>query len=274
MWGAIATIGILANLGTPCPGGTATPVDSVLDATAAIRSWMHGATRDHEEDAIVSTLAHLSPPTRATVLRELDLAGDKYDRDHLVFDDVDDPARRRVLLHLIAETAPYQTELAVISDVDDTVFALFAPPPDPRHRNAFYWRAEGDVRGDVHYVTGRPKLFVHGLIPRLARDGMPRGTLELGSLRRILLHGRGGVAKEKLEDIERILLLYPAQQFVLVGDDRDRDPEVYREIQRRHPGRIAAVFIRSAGGTPRDTTAYPGQTFFTTFDAETLSASP
>ena len=48
----------------------------------------------------------------------------------------------------------------------------------------------------------------------------------------------------KLHEIDDILATYPALLFVLLGDSGQEDARIYREVVRRHPGRIRAIYIR------------------------------
>jgi phosphatidate phosphatase APP1 len=41
---------------------------------------------------------------------------------------------------------------------------------------------------------------------------------------------------------------FPRRKFLLVGDSGERDPEVYAEVARRHPDRVAGVAIREVEG--------------------------
>jgi phosphatidate phosphatase APP1 len=60
------------------------------------------------------------------------------------------------------------------------------------------------------------------------------------------------IFEHKVQKIRALLKLLP-NQVVLVGDSAERDPEVYAEILKSCPARVAAVFIREiTGGMPRD----------------------
>ena len=48
----------------------------------------------------------------------------------------------------------------------------------------------------------------------------------------------------KTESIIRILNMYPEKRFILIGDNAEKDPYIYHEIDQNYPGRIAAIFIR------------------------------
>ena len=64
--------------------------------------------------------------------------------------------------------------------------------------------------------------------------------------------------------IEGVVESFEQRRFVLVGDTGERDPEIYAAVARKHPDRIAKIYLRDpqAGGTPgideRLATAYEG----------------
>jgi phosphatidate phosphatase APP1 len=48
----------------------------------------------------------------------------------------------------------------------------------------------------------------------------------------------------KFKEIENIMKAYPALNFVLIGDSGQEDPKIYREVVKKFPGRVLAVYIR------------------------------
>jgi len=42
----------------------------------------------------------------------------------------------------------------------------------------------------------------------------------------------------------------PQVRFTLVGDDGERDPEIYADIQKRFPDRITAIWIHKVNPDP------------------------
>jgi phosphatidate phosphatase APP1 len=48
----------------------------------------------------------------------------------------------------------------------------------------------------------------------------------------------------KFREIEQIFEAYPHLNFVLVGDSGQEDPVIYREVVKRFPGRVLAIYIR------------------------------
>lgn len=141
-------------------------------------------------------------------------------------------------------------ELAVVSDLDDTVIPKAKPDlaeaPFPGVR-ALYdlleHRRSGKV-GDVYYVTARTPERVSEVPAYLAEHGMPAGAIATGT------STVPWVAQpEKVRDIEAILAKTKTQKFVLFGDSSHRDPEVYKEILAKHPDRILAAFIHKVTKT-------------------------
>jgi phosphatidate phosphatase APP1 len=45
--------------------------------------------------------------------------------------------------------------------------------------------------------------------------------------------------------IVRILEAFPQQQFILFGDNTQRDPWIYASIAKKCPGKIFAIYIRN-----------------------------
>ena len=54
-----------------------------------------------------------------------------------------------------------------------------------------------------------------------------------------------------LAAIETILAFYPQLRFLLIGDNGQRDVEIYARAVRDFPGRVAAVFIRDVAGSSK-----------------------
>jgi phosphatidate phosphatase APP1 len=60
-----------------------------------------------------------------------------------------------------------------------------------------------------------------------------------------------GHAGHKLGAIRRILDLFPALPFILIGDSGQEDPEIYHRVVHDHPDRILAVYIRNVTPHPQ-----------------------
>ena len=245
------------------------------ELTRAITMLQRGGTGDLEERGILALLRLLPALERAQLLRLIDQGGDKYDLDHLVFQDVDDARRRAELLALIEEAgralrAAGAHELGIISDIDDTVAPYGSDKGDGDRfpgAGALYHALERGPAGtgqagDIHYVTARPPLVLGDAYRRLREAEVPVGTVDDGDLGEVIFRGERGMEREKLRDIERQLQLHPGQRFVLIGDDSQRDPEVYRSILQQHGDQVAGVYIHRVGGDARGAEDFPGVQFF------------
>ncbi|WP_051551776.1 App1 family protein [Nocardioides sp. URHA0020] len=99
----------------------------------------------------------------------------------------------------------------------------------------------------VFYVSSSPWNLYAFLVGFLRHRDFPLGPVLL----RDLIGDKDGRAR-KHERISEILELHPHLPFVLIGDSGEKDPEVYADIVREHPGRVLAVYIREVRLDPGD----------------------
>lgn len=90
-------------------------------------------------------------------------------------------------------------------------------------------------------VSGTPVALAPRVQAFLAAGGFPFAGLRLRDLGPRTLSGYK-------EPVLRELLSGFPQAVVLVGDSGERDPEIYAALRAEFPGRVAAIFIRDAGG--------------------------
>lgn len=102
-------------------------------------------------------------------------------------------------------------------------------------------------RNPVFYVSSSPWNLHSFLQGFLRHRDFPLGPVLL----RDLVGTRAGRAR-KHERIEEVLALHPQLPFVLIGDSGEKDPQVYADIVRAHPGRVLAVYIREVRLDPGD----------------------
>lgn len=167
------------------------------------------------------------------------------------------PAHVRVRVPTEAAT------FGVVSDVDDTILqtgvqrvgrmvlqtftgSALTRTPFPGAVELYRDLARGGSN-PVFYVSSSP-WNLHGFLHAfLVHRGFPLGPVLL----RDLLGSSAG-REEKHGRIREVLALHPDLPFVLIGDSGERDPEIYAEIVREHPGRILAVYIRETRLDPGD----------------------
>jgi phosphatidate phosphatase APP1 len=159
----------------------------------------------------------------------------------------------------------HAARFGVISDVDDTIlesgvqrlglmlrqtFTGSALTRTPFPGAAELYRdlaGQGAEANPVWYVSSSPWNLHAFLRAFLEHRDFPLGPLLL----RDLIGTRAGRAR-KHERIEEVLRLHPQLRFVLIGDSGERDPQIYADIVRAHPGRILAVYIREVRLDPGD----------------------
>jgi phosphatidate phosphatase APP1 len=120
---------------------------------------------------------------------------------------------------------------------------------------AFYQALEkggdGTRLNPIFYVSSSP-WNIHDIIADFMDiQRIPRGPINLRDwdiVLSALTSSRLGNFKEPV--IREIMDLYPALPFILIGDNSQKDPEIYRAILDRYPGRIPAIYIRNVDANP------------------------
>lgn len=157
---------------------------------------------------------------------------------------------------------------SVVSDIDDTIkhsqvldrrellLNTFARPfhsvPGMAQRYRRFARADAATR--FHYVSTSPLQLYPALAGFLAEAGFPEGSMHLREATRwrALVADEETSAGHKRGAIEHLLATFPQRRFILIGDAGERDPDIYADLARRHPGRIALIAIRRVGDTDDD----------------------
>lgn len=163
------------------------------------------------------------------------------------------------------------TSFGVISDLDDTVIQSRITSflqavrtvmlGNARTRlpfpgvAAFYQALEKGGDGarinPIFYVSSSP-WNIHDIIADFMDiQRIPRGPINLRDwdiVLSALTSSRLGTFKEPV--IREILQLYPSLPFILIGDNSQKDPEIYRRILDEFPGRILAIYIRNVDANP------------------------
>jgi phosphatidate phosphatase APP1 len=249
--------------------------DSVLDN---VRNMFHRFESDEVPGALVAARAALGDEVRAVTDQEgyfefvLDLP--RPLDDPRVWEPVElellAPPAPAGVAHATAQVLiPRDPQYAVISDLDDTVLHSHATSlwqmakltllhnahtRLPFEGVAGFYQAlqrgrDGEALNPVFYVSNSPWNLYDLLEDFLDLHGIPRGPL---LLRDWSLRSLKAGATHKLAAIEALLAAYPGLQVVLVGDSGERDPEIYRQVVLRHPGRVLAVYVRDVAPERHD----------------------
>ncbi len=159
------------------------------------------------------------------------------------------------------------SDIAVVSDIDDTIMktgltqgltslrrtllrdvAGRRPVPGMSTFYAGLARGNGAPRSvPFFYVsTGSWNIYDY-LVAFMNLHSFPRGPLFLTdwgpTAERVMRDGR----EHKRRSIRALLEGNPEQEFVLIGDVGQGDPENYEQMAREFPGRIRAIFVVYVG---------------------------
>lgn len=186
----------------------------------------------------------------------------------------DEPVTAQSTILIPQEKAEY----GVISDIDDTVLQTEATSLLRMMKKTFLYNAktrlpfkgvaalyralhEGShlspIKNPLYYVSSSPWNIYDMLEDFLEIQDIPAGPL---LLRDISLNPntllKSSHKSHKLKQIEKIFRFTGDLPFILIGDSGQKDPEIYLEVVRRHPGRILAVYIRDVSKETRDQLVY------------------
>ena len=104
---------------------------------------------------------------------------------------------------------------------------------------------EDSPNAPVIYLSNGPWNLAGPITDFLDRHGFPAGALLLtdwGISPRALF--RSGTA-HKRGSLERLAEEVPGVDWVLIGDDGEHDPAIYRDFARAHPQQVAAIALRT-----------------------------
>ncbi len=163
---------------------------------------------------------------------------------------------------------PHSTQYAFISDIDDTVLVSHSATTgkrlkvmftkNPRSRKTFadvarYYHllsiahTEAPVINPFFYVSSSEWNLYDDLNEFFKHNGLPKGAFLLSQIKRWHQLFKTGQTKHqgKLIRIVRIMEAFPKQRFVLLGDNSQKDPEIYAALANKYPDNVAAIYLRN-----------------------------
>jgi hypothetical protein len=157
--------------------------------------------------------------------------------------------------------------VSVISDIDDTIKITevhdkklilentFARPFRPAPGMPALYRRWAEQGAAFHYISNSPLPLLHAITAFLAAESFPMGSVGLKPFRwkdGTFLELFDAPEAHKQGVIEGVVEAFEERRFVLVGDTGERDPEIYAAVARKHPDRVAKIYLRDPqpGGTP------------------------
>lgn len=159
---------------------------------------------------------------------------------------------------------PPDAEYGIISDIDDTIVKTTATDLLAMSRITFLNNAKtrlpfagvsefykalqlgrnGKRNNPFFYVSSSPWNLYDLLKDFLDLNEIPAGPLLLRDFGSNKKPEGDSHMSHKFKEIEQILQSYPLLNFVLVGDSGQEDPVIYREVVKKYPHRVLAIYIR------------------------------
>jgi phosphatidate phosphatase APP1 len=106
------------------------------------------------------------------------------------------------------------------------------------------WQLYGPLRRFLFEQEQFPAGTVH-------MKNLRKNMLDRGALKDIMAFAVGGdlaTLDQKIRQITNLMIHLPRRKFILVGDSGEKDPEVYRAIQKLFPDQVLQVYIRDVLG--------------------------
>ncbi len=173
----------------------------------------------------------------------------------------------------VVETAellkPFESKLGIISDIDDTflvshsnnffkkLYVLLLRNLDKRKifdDVADHYKAlssagqEDEISSNSFFYVSSSEWNLYEFIDSFAKKHeLPKAVIKLKKIKTgisdFLFTGRGS-HDHKFEKIKDIISFYPTLQYVLLGDDTQKDTFIYERVCKIFPQNIKAVYIR------------------------------
>jgi phosphatidate phosphatase APP1 len=131
--------------------------------------------------------------------------------------------------------------------------ATFLEPFEAVPGMADAYRQWGRQRAHFVYLSNGPWPLYPLLEKFMTAERFPLGVFEMQDFRvkdSSVMNLFADPVVSKMSRIEKYFVTYPKARFVLVGDSGEKDPEIYGEIARKHPERVAHIFIRNTSDEP------------------------
>ena len=164
---------------------------------------------------------------------------------------------------------PFESKVGVISDIDDTFLVSHSGNffkklyillfKNINKRKVFedvvpHYQAlsragqENETASNSFFYVSSSEWNLYEFIDTFARlHKLPKAVIKLKKIKTgisdFLFTGRGS-HDHKFEKIKDIIMFYPNLDYVLLGDDSQKDPYLYERIVKIFPENIKAIYIR------------------------------
>lgn len=157
---------------------------------------------------------------------------------------------------------PPEQKYGVIVDVDDTVMITALPRPFLAAWNSFVLNEHARIptpgmavlmdriknshpQAPFMYLSTGAWNITPALRRFLTRNGYPKGTFLLTDWGPTRDRWFRSGAQHKVNSLKRLVEEFPDINWILIGDDGQRDPDIYNGFAVRYPDNVAAILIRN-----------------------------
>ena len=163
---------------------------------------------------------------------------------------------------------PHSTQYGFISDIDDTVLVSHSArtgkklrvlfTKNPRSRKTFsdvvkfynllaLSHTTPETLNPFFYVSSSEWNLYDNLNEFFKFNDLPKGAFLLNQIKKWYQLFKTGASKHegKLVRTKRIFDAFPKQRFVLLGDNSQKDPEIYMALANKYPEKVVAIYIRN-----------------------------
>lgn len=171
---------------------------------------------------------------------------------------------------------PFESKYGIISDIDDTFLISYSgnifkklyvmllkninkrkifENVVPHYKALSSYGQNNEYAFNSFFYVSSSEWNLYDFINEFARrHELPKAVIKLKKIKTgisdFLMTGRGG-HDHKFEKIKDIISFYPNIQYVLIGDDSQKDPYIYERICKIFPLNVKAVYIRKTKKTAK-----------------------
>lgn len=157
---------------------------------------------------------------------------------------------------------PPEQKIGIVSDIDDTVMITALPRPMLAAWNSFVVNEHARIptpgmsvlmdrikrsqpEAPFMYLSTGAWNVAPALRRFLSRNGYPKGTFLLTDWGPTPDRWFRSGAQHKVNALKRLAAEFPDMKWILIGDDGQRDPDIYNGFAVRYPQNVAAILIRN-----------------------------
>lgn len=197
-----------------------------LSGSSALAPGWHPVGAHAGETSAIGRLLVVSPSNHLGLISDLD--------DTILISEV--TKKRRLLANTFLKNAQQRQAVPGVASLYTRLMAQNAQP----------------ASAPLFYLSASPRQLQDAIAEFLDHHAFPPGVL---MTKRVSNDFSGDPLLDqfsyKTQKIEEIFARLPWVRFILVGDDGEKDPEIYDWVREHYPDRVADIWIRQVSTDPQ-----------------------